>query len=144
MESFYGYWQKFSSYFLNLYISSNYIQAIAIAILLFFLVLTLASVRKHFVHWSLKGGIMGLVFGVLLTLIVEGFLLISGHTVLTSLFGWNNPPKPISTALDKGRAKFTSVLGFRTENPSASDIVNLIQLLNPSETRKIKGIICTP
>lgn len=140
-----NYYLNYIKYFvLGFDIRTNYLQAIAVSVLLFLLVLTLASVRKHFVHWSMKGGLMGLFFGVLLTVIVEGLLLVSGHTFLTSVLGWKNPPKPFSTALDIGKQKLTNVLGVSSDNPSVEDAINVIQTLDPNETAKIKGIICTP
>lgn len=141
VQSFFG---KIGAYFNNLYVSHNYVQAAIILGLLFLLVLTLAQVRHHFVHWSVKGGLIGLFFGVLLTLIVEGFLLVNGRTALTGILGWQNAPKPISTALDIGKEKLTNVLGVATDNPTTKDAINVMQSLDPSEMTKIKAIICAP
>lgn len=140
VQTFFG---NIGNYFVNLYFSKNYLQAGAIIVLLFLLVISLAQFRHHFVKWSIKGGLVGLFFGFLLTLILEGFLLVSGHTILTSVFGWKNPPKPFSTALDLGKEKLTNTLGVITE-PSSKDIISNMQSLNPDEIRKIKAIICTP
>lgn len=148
MQSVQSFLNNIGSYFVNLYLSKNYLQAGAIIILVFLLVVTLAQVRHHYVSWSLKGGLFGLLFGFLLTLILEGFLLVSGHTILTSVFGWKNPPKPFSTALDIGKEKLTNTLGVTTESsptePSSKDIISTMQNLNPDEIRKVKAIICTP
>lgn len=89
-----------------------YVQAIVIIALLFLLVVSLAQFRQHFVKWSLKGGLVGLFFGFIFALILEGFLLVGGHTIVTSLLGWKNAPKPISTVLDIGREKLINVLGI--------------------------------
>lgn len=140
VQTFFG---NIGNYFVNLYFSKNYLQAGAIIVLIFLLVISLAQFRHHFVKWSIKGGLVGLFFGILLTLILEGFLLVSGHTILTSVFGWKNPPKPFSTALDLGKEKLTNTLGVITE-PSSKDIISNMQSLNPDEIRKIKAIICTP
>jgi hypothetical protein len=125
-------------------IAPTYIQAGAIVVLLFLLVVSLAQFRHHFVKWSMKGGLIGLFFGFVLTLLLEGFLLVGGHTVLTSTLSWNNPPKPFSTALDKGREKLTNVLGVKVEDITSKDVINTMQSLPPSEINKIKAIICTP
>lgn len=85
-------------------------MAVAVIVLVFLLILTLAQVRRHFVNWSLRGGVFGIFFGFLLALILEGFLLIGGRTVITELLGWRNAPKPISIALDAGRGKLIQVL----------------------------------
>jgi hypothetical protein len=138
-------WQKVLDFINSLYVAPTYIQAGAIIFLIFLLVISLAQFRHHFVKWSMKGGLIGLLFGVILTLILEGFLLVGGHTVLTGVLGWKNAPKPFSKLLDSGRQKLTDVLGVTNINPTtAKDTINIIQTLNPSETQKIKDIICTP
>ena len=135
---------KIGGYLTNLYLSHNYIQAGIIVGLVFLLSLTLAQIRHHAVNWSLKGRLIGLFFGFLLTLILEGFLLVNGHTALTEFLGWQDAPKPISTALDIGKEKLTKVLGVATDNPTTKDAINVIQSLNPDEITKIKAILCTP
>ena len=88
----------------NLDIAPTYWQAIAIVFLLFLLVFTLARVRYLYIHWSLgKNSIAFLFWGFILALILEGFLIIGGKTVLTEVLGWQDVPKPINTALDLGR-----------------------------------------
>jgi hypothetical protein len=136
--------QTVTVFFASVSVAPTYIQAGAIVILLFLLVVSLAQFRQHFVKWSMKGGLVGLFFGILLTLILEGFLLISGHTALTGVLGWKTAPKPISTALDLGKEKLTNVLGVGTDNPTSNDVITIMQSLPPSEISKIKAIICTP
>jgi len=43
-------------------------------------------------------------------LILEGFLLVGGKTVLLDLLGWKNAPKPISIILDSGRNNLKSLV----------------------------------
>lgn len=82
-----------------------YWQAGAVVILLFVLILMMAHYRRHYVDWSLKGGVAGVIFGFVLALILEGFLLVGGKTILIDVLGWKNAPKPISIVLDAGRDK---------------------------------------
>ena len=145
------FFSNIGNYFINLYLTKNYIQAGAIVILVFLLILTLAQVRRHAAEWSIKGWFVGLFFGFLLTLILEGFLLVAGRTALTEFLGWKNAPKPITRALDIGKDKLTDVLGTTdqisssyTNNSTTDDALNVLQSLNPDEMRKIKAIICTP
>lgn len=133
-----------TNFITSISVAPTYIQAGAIIILLFLLVLSLAQFRQHFVKWSMKGGLIGLFFGVLLTLILEGFLLISGHTAITGVLGWKTAPKPISTALDIGKEKLTDVLEVDSINSTSSDVITIMQSLPPGEIGKIKAIICTP
>lgn len=151
MQAIQSFFSNIGNYFLNLYFSKNYLQAVAIIVLVFLLVLTLAQVRRHYVHWSIKGGLVGIFFGFILALILEGFLLIAGRTALTEFLGWKDAPKPVATALDIGRKKLVNVLGVNDEippinanNTTTDDALNVLQSLNPSEMRKIKAIICTP
>lgn len=130
---------KFIGSITSIYAQSRYVQAIVIVALLFLLVVSLAQFRQHFVKWSFKGGLVGLFFGFIFALLLEGFLLVSGHTVVTTLLGWKNAPKPISTALDLGKDKLINVLGTTNE-----DAISTLQRMNPDEIKKIKAIICTP
>lgn len=145
----------FNTFNLNLGKSSipvPYWQAVAIVFLLFILVITMASYRKHYVDWSLKGGVFGIFFGFLLALILEGFLLIGGKTVLIEVLGWQNPPAPIAQALDAGRNQLLKVLGAQTQipanlikdNATVKNAVETIQSLNPADLKTIKNIICSP
>jgi len=135
----------------NLSFSPTYVSAIAIIFLLFLLVLTLAQVRRHFLNWSVKGGIFGIALGFLLALIFEGFLLIGGKTVITEVLGWRNAPKPIVNVLDAGRAKLVKVLGVSDEIPeseaknySTQEVINAFQSLSPQEATRVRGIVCEP
>jgi len=129
-------------------IAPTYWQAAAIIFLLFLLVLTLARMRYLYLHWSFgKSSIAMMFWGFLLALIVEGFLLIGGRTLLTEIIGWRNPPKPISTALDSGRAKLVNVLGEESgqvEPVTYSSVVSNFQLLSSSEKEKARTFICEP
>lgn len=128
----------------------SYLQAAAIIVLLFLLVLSLAQLRRHFVNWSIKGALFGIFFGFLLALILEGFLIIGGKTALTELLGWEKAPKPVLTALEAGRAKLVQVLGVTAEipistaqeKPTAENLIKFFQSLNPQEVSRVKKTIC--
>ena len=91
-------------------------------------------------------------WGCLLTLILEGFLLISGRTLFTEILGWENAPKPISTALDAGRAKLIKVLGvteeipssLANESPSYSSVMVDFQKLSEEEKQELRLLMCSP
>ncbi|KKR86752.1 MAG: hypothetical protein UU32_C0011G0007 [Candidatus Woesebacteria bacterium GW2011_GWB1_41_10] len=127
-------------------------KAIAIVVLLFLLVLTLAQVRRHFIDWSIKGALFGIFIGFLLALFLEGFLIIGGKTALTEFLGWKNAPKPILIAIEAGRNKLVDVLGMMDQIPqsvASSDsttesAIEILQSLDPSEIKKVKSLICNP
>ena len=129
-----------------------YWQAGAIIFLIFLLILTMANFRKHYVDWSLKGGVIGIFFGFLLALILEGFLLIGGKTALTEVLGWKNPPAPLAQVLDAGRSKLIQVLGVQTqipvsfakENVTIQSAIETLQNLAPNDLKQVKNILCAP
>jgi hypothetical protein len=129
-----------------------YWQAAAIVFLLFILILAMANFRRHYIDWSLKGGVIGIFFGFLLALILEGFLLIGGKTALTEVLGWKNAPAPLAHVLDAGRSQLIDVLGIQTQIPSSyakesstvQSTMEVIQSLNPSDLSKVKNILCAP
>jgi hypothetical protein len=136
----------------KIHFAPSYLQAGVIVFLLFILVLTVAQVRRHLFEYSLKGALFGLFFGFLLALILEGFLIIGGKTAVTEVLGWQNPPKPILSALDVGRGKLIDVLGITDEisisvaqeKPSWNDVIEAFQKLDPAQVKKAKDIICRP
>ncbi|KKQ75148.1 MAG: hypothetical protein US96_C0016G0002 [Candidatus Woesebacteria bacterium GW2011_GWB1_38_5b] len=127
-------------------------QILAIVFLIFLLILTMASVRRHFLEWTVKGAGFGIVLGFVLALIIEGFLLIGGRTALTEVLGWKNAPKPIQVAIDKGRARLVDVLGATDEIPSSNaaenssvdQVVQGYQSLSPDDAKSVKKFVCTP
>ena len=128
----------------------SYLHAAAIVFLLFLLVLTLAQVRRHFLNWSIKGGIFGIALGFFLALILEGFMVIGGKTVVTEILGWKNAPKPILTALEAGRSKLVNVLGVtdaietsEAGGPAQGKVIELYQTLTPDQQDLVRYQICT-
>lgn len=137
----------------NFYISPTYWQAAAIVFLIFLLVWTLARLRHMYVNWSLSKSSLAMLFwGFLLTLILEGFLILGGRTLFTEILGWKDPPKPISIALDAGRSRLINVLGVTDEIPQsvASElstteaIISDFQSLGIEEANEVRSLICAP
>jgi hypothetical protein len=131
-------------------IAPTYWQAGLIVLLLFILVLTLARLRRMYVGWSLNSFLPAVGLGFLLALVFEGFMIISGNTLLIKIFGWENAPKPISTALDEGRNELIKVLGDSEEIPETErqynyqEVISSYETLDISEKEKVNKYICTP
>lgn len=129
----------------------NILQAVAIVFLLFLLVFTLARLRHLYVKWSFKTAYAFILIGFLLALILEGFFILGGRTVLTEILGWKNPPKPIESALDFGRERMVEVLGVRKEVPSSfanenstsEDLLNLLDSLSQQDLEKVRLKVCS-
>jgi len=136
----------------NISISQGYLKAGLIIVLTFLAVLLFGYIRKYFVKSSIDGVFLGIFFGFLLTLLLEGFLLIAGRTAITEILGWKNAPKPVARALDLGREKLVNVLGVTDEipasyasaDPTTDEVLNSLQSLDPDEIKKIKAIMCIP
>lgn len=94
----------------NITIAPNVWQAAAIIILIFVLLLVLAYMSRNFLEWSLSGFGIGLALGFILALVLEGFLIVGGKTVLTGLLSWKNAPAPIQRVLDNGHTSLLEVL----------------------------------
>jgi len=135
----------------NLSIPIPYWQAFIIVALVFVLIVFMATYRRHKVDWSFKGALFGIFFGFLLALFLEGFLIIGGKTALTSVLGWKDAPPAITEALDAGRSQLVKVLGvdtatipssFAKDSTGVQSVVQILQNLNPADTKKVKAIFC--
>ncbi len=131
--------------------SPSYTQAILVVLLFFLLLLSLARVRRTFVHWSLgRHSIAIFVWGFIVALIVEGFFILAGRTMFTEVLGLRNIPKPISSFIELGRSRAYQVLGESMEVKESSAVVNqdtnlLIKsffLLDESKQKEVKDKIC--
>jgi len=135
----------------NLEFTPSYIQAGLFVFLIFLLVLLMARMRREFLHWSLRGATSMIFLGFLMALIIEGFMLIGGRTLITEILGWKNPPKVLSKVLDTGRTKLVDVLGVKDQipksnamNSTSGDVINLFKNLSSNEADKVREAICKP
>lgn len=93
-----------------------------------------------------------LFIGFVLALILEGFLILGGRTMLTEILGWENAPKPLQNALVAGRERMAEVLGITEEIPDTYaegtldlyDVVTEFQSLNSEDAEEFRSMICTP
>jgi hypothetical protein len=128
----------------------TYLQAGAIAILIFLLVLTLGQLRRRFVGWTVGGIMPGVAIGFSLAIILEGIFVVGGRTILTEVLGWEGAPKPIVNVLDAGRGKLVQVLGVSAEVPSSNakegatidEIEVWYEALGEDEKREVQMSIC--
>ncbi len=134
----------------GLLFSPNLLMAILTVFLIFLLIMTFASLRHRYLGWHIKGILPGLSFGFILALILEGFLLLGGRTVLTEIIGWENAPKPVAVALDAGRNQLVKVLGDTTseiptsnaQTVSSDAVYRSAQSLPPSQLQELKQLLC--
>lgn len=131
----------------------TYWEAATIVLLIFLLIFTLARMRYLYVHWHLSKTSLAMMFwGFVLTLILEGFLWLSGRTVLTTVLGWKNPPKPIATTLGTGRERLREVLGETAEidsakantQPTYQSVVYDYKELSNEDKELVQKFVCKP
>ncbi len=126
----------------------SYFQALAMAGLIFLLILVMGQLRHRFAHWQMGGIMPGVAFGFAIALVLEGIFIIGGRTIITELLGWKDAPKPIVNVLDVGRTRLVNVLGVVDEVP-ASNVRSVLdkmlldwQNLTPEERTAFQSQIC--
>lgn len=129
----------------------SYLQAALIVFLIFLLILTFARLRYLYVNWSLgKSSIAMVIWGFILAVIVEGFLMIGGNTLFTEILGWEKAPKPISTILNISRNKLVKVMGASTQNldlnekPDPKVLKRYIDEMSSEDRQKLLENVCKP
>ncbi len=103
------------------------------------MVFAFASYRKHLFHTSMTGAGIGVLIGVVLTLLVEGLLVYKfiGLDRITSLF--QAKPSPV-TILPGGKSQ---VLGNSTVCPSTpATLSEFLSLFAPQKARELKLSLC--
>src|SRR5581483_7523367 len=93
-------------------IAPNIWQAAAIIALIFALLLILAYMSRNFLEWSLSGFGIGLLIGFILAIVLEGFLITGGKTVVTGLLSWKAAPPQIQKILDDGHQRLLDTLNI--------------------------------
>lgn len=129
--------------------SPNYLQAGLIVLCIFLLILTFGMLQHRFHHWTLRGMLPGIGMGLILALLLEGILLVSGRTVLTEVLGWKDAPKPISNVLEASRGRLADVLGSSTipqsnasEKPTIGGIISDYDNLTVGEQESLQSLLC--
>jgi len=127
----------------------SYFQAIAMAVLIFLLILMMGQLRHRLAHWKMGGILPGIAFGFAIALILEAIFIVGGRTIVTELLGWQNAPKPIVNVLDAGRNRLVNVMGVTDEVPTSTAQMSPLdkilidwQHLTPGEQTDFKSQIC--
>lgn len=97
-------------HFAGITIAPNVWEAVAIVAFIFAIILLLAYMSHNFLEWSLSGAGIGIIVGFILALILEGFLIVGGKTVITAALGWKNAPAPIQNILTTGHKQLLDAL----------------------------------
>ncbi len=124
--------------------SSGVIQAAVIVFLVFLLLVVMARMTRSYLSWYTTGWYVWVILGFILAVVVEGFFVVSGSTIFTSVLGWKNAPKPIQQVVDTGRAKLIDVLGAKEEVATKDSVLADFDSLDDQSSEELKSAICTP
>jgi len=130
--------------------SPTYLQAGAIVLCIFLLILTFGMLQHRYNHWTIKGVMPGVAFGFTLALLIEAVLVIGGRTLFTEIIGWKDAPKPISNALEASRNQLVEVLGAdasvpesKADSPPNPDrVLQSYKNLKDEEQKTLQESIC--
>ena len=132
-------------------VSQDTVQVIVILVSVFVLILTLGLARHHMLTWSIKGAWFGVLVGVILTLVAEGFLLVSSKTALVELVNNKNIPENIRNQvqenvleLAKNLSPLNSPKVLNAKAPDSETVIKEFKSLAPSGQSEVKGEICAP
>lgn len=126
-------------------------QGILIIIGIFFFTLLLGATRHHMLHWSLKGAGFGLVLGIIVTLVLEGVLLVGGKTAIAQAIKNNNTPPDVRIFLQKNLSELAQLiesspttLGASSDGALSGQIAEAYKDLNSKEQKQVRDAVCTP
>jgi hypothetical protein len=128
----------------------NLLQAGAIVLCIFLLILTFGMLQHRYNHWTVKGVMPGVAFGFTIALLLEAILLVGGRTLFTEILGWEDAPKPISNVLTVSRNQLVDVLGVTSEvpegkaseKPTIGGIMSEYQSLDDGNKESLQSLIC--
>jgi uncharacterized integral membrane protein len=126
----------------NITFAPNVLQAGVIIVLIFLLILFMARMTRTYLSWYTGYWYVWVGLGFFLAVIVEGFFVVSGSTVFTSILGWKTAPKPIQFVVDTGRSKLINVLGAKDSIPTSESVISSFNALEENERINVKNTVC--
>lgn len=116
----------------------------------FIFLLLLGWARHHMLEWSIKGARFGVIFGILLTLIVEGLLLFGGRNLIVGALQNEKTPPVVRTLFSQAFGEIAVALKSdpktlgASEKTSAVSVVGDFNELSKSEQERARDLICKP
>ena len=136
--------ETFKSQVGSLSVSPSLVKAGVIVVLVFILLLVMAKMTRRYMSWYTNGWWVWAILGFLFAVILDGFFVISGSTLFTSVLGWKSAPKPIQTILEGSRQSLTNVLGESKVAPSSDSIISDFETLDSESASKVRAKVCIP
>ncbi len=128
----------------NIHFAPGVTQAGIIIFLAFLLLIVMARMTRSYLSWYTSGWWIWTGLGFLLAVVIEGFFVISGSTIFTSILGWESAPKPVQSVIDTSRSKLIDVLGAEDTKPTSETIISGFYELDQESASKVRTSLCTP
>lgn len=132
------------------FVSPQYQQALIIGIGVFLIILLLGVTRRHMLNWSIKGAWFGVVFGIVVTLLVQGLLLVGGKTAVVEVVRNEKTPKNVRVFLQENITELAQSLASEPKTLGAQEELNFQDFIDGFSTlpkkdqQKVKNLICEP
>lgn len=116
----------------------------------FVFLLLLGWARHHMLEWSIKGARFGVIFGILLTLIIEGFLLFGGRNLIVGAIQNEKTPEGVRVFLSQAFGEIAVALRSDPKTLGASGKTSAVSVvgsfgeLSESEQKRAQDSICKP
>ncbi|MBI4058882.1 hypothetical protein HY404_01425 [Candidatus Microgenomates bacterium] len=136
--------------FLDPFIAPQLKQAVLIIGGIFLVALLLGVTRHHMLEWSIKGAGFGILLGVVLTLVVEGFLLVGGRTAVAEVLRNKNTPVAIRSFIQDNMMQLAQAIGSPPQvlnaatSATSGEVVENFNNLSVKEQSKARTQICAP
>lgn len=131
--------------------SSGVQQGILIIIGVFFVTLLLGLTRHHMLSWSMKGAGFGVVAGMLLTLVLEGLLLVGGKTAVAEIVRNESAPPAVRVFLQKNMSELADLIGPESTTLGTASVkgvpeglVTEYKKLTSQEQTQVRNAVCAP
>ncbi len=121
----------------------------------FLFLLMMGWARHHQLLWTFKGAHFGVLFGIVLTLVIEALIIVGGKTTLAEIIKSDKTPPVVREVISKNLQELTiNLMGApksteaktlgSTSKASTLDIVGSYQELSKSDQSRVKDLICIP
>lgn len=116
----------------------------------FIFLLLLGWARHHMLAWTLKGAHFGVLFGIVLTLLVETLIIAGGKTTLAEVFKNDKVPPIVRETISKNLEELAVNLASEPRTLGAAGKVNAVDVagdfreLSETDQSRVRELICKP
>lgn len=125
----------------NIHVAPSWAQAGIIVFLIFLLLVVMARMTRSYLSWYTSGWWVWTGLGFVLAIIIEGFFILSGGTIFTSVLGWKTAPAPVQSVIDTSRERLKN--SFGEETPSDKFVIESFSTLSEDQKNNVKAALCS-